>query len=363
MRRARPLHVPPPYEDESVSSWLARIAALHWVSLRELVAQMDLRSPDPDLALAPRDIARLQKLTRQPADVIRSMPLRHDFPQATRLDLVERGDETGLRAQLCPRCLDDDISLGRDHYVRREWLLIWTAACAKHGDPLQELGSIDVVPSPDPRHRNHAVRLARPVDQVIDPYRVHAQRKNGTARRPFQARLLSADILRALRGQGRLADWDCAGNWKAARHALVALSDLLVQRACSDGPPLYAMLLGPVTVKLWLNSPGRHILGRLTPAGRRIVLEALSCLLVDPRRFCVADLHSHAAIGFYGTFRKPDPSQHGPLAHVAILDPLAVVLALAPPRAAQELILSSYAWPDRLRARLGYASAVALAAM
>lgn len=364
MTRARPLHAPSPYDDESVSSWLTRLAALHRLSLSEMTIQMGLQSPDPDLALVPEDVVRLEELTRQPADVVRALQLGADFPQADSLDLIERDSETGVRAQFCSKCLSEDISHGRDHYVRREWLLTWTSACTKHVHPLQELSSVDVVPRHRGQKADRAIRFARPLDDTINPFRVRSQGEGGSTRVCSQVGLFSADIMDALRLGGSMDNWDCAGDWDAARTALLALSDLLVCRAWSDGPPLYAVLLGPDTpVRLWLGAPGRHVLPRLSTPGRRVILEALSCLLMDPQRFFTIGLHSGGANGFYGTFRTVSTRFHGPLSRVAILDPLAAVLALAPPLVVREAISNSQSWPPRLQVRLGHASAVALAAM
>ncbi|SCB40678.1 hypothetical protein [Rhizobium hainanense] len=39
---------------------------------------------------------------------------------------------------ICPDCLDEDVSVGRDHYLRREWAHVEAAACGKHRRLLQD---------------------------------------------------------------------------------------------------------------------------------------------------------------------------------------------------------------------------------
>ena len=39
---------------------------------------------------------------------------------------------------ICPDCLDEDLSVGRDHYLRREWSHIEAAACPRHRRLLQD---------------------------------------------------------------------------------------------------------------------------------------------------------------------------------------------------------------------------------
>jgi len=42
------------------------------------------------------------------------------------------------REQGCPDCLDEHVSAGRDHYLRREWAHVETVVWRKHRRMLQD---------------------------------------------------------------------------------------------------------------------------------------------------------------------------------------------------------------------------------
>lgn len=364
MRPRRLLLAPPPYPDEAVSSWLSRIAVLHGMGVQDLAHDIGLKSQDPDVDILPADLTELAELTRTPSATIQSMVLSNRVASVVPPDLIQWNLNTGLRAQVCGLCLDGDSRAGRDHYVRRDWLSVWALSCAVHHTPLTEVSAMDVVPVRGRSPRLRRVRFARSVDEVVDPYR-RLDRGFSQTRPPTlaQAELLSADILLALQGRGDLERWECAGSWQEARSALLAFADLLVSRSQPSGLSLYAVLLGSsLRIRPDLSSPREGVLPRLVMPYRGLVLDALSCLFLDPLRYCVTSIHADGPAGFYNTFRLTGAAFRGPLARVATLDPMAALLALAAPNAVRALISTREQWPRRLQMRLGHASAVALAA-
>ncbi|WFU13005.1 TniQ family protein (plasmid) [Rhizobium sp. CB3090] len=131
---------PRPYPDELISSWQARVACRYGCTPAEIelwlghgdrpsmFASFELCDFRPD-PLVIRLWARTARL--KIADVEAMMLSR----QVRSIDwYVSDHSQRGI----CSDCLDEDVSAGRDHYLRREWAHVEAAACGKHRRLLQD---------------------------------------------------------------------------------------------------------------------------------------------------------------------------------------------------------------------------------
>ncbi|WP_459464760.1 TniQ family protein [Rhizobium sp. No.120] len=131
---------PRPYPDELISSWQGRVACRygctpadieHWLGHGDrppVFGSFELQEyrPDPLTLRSWARAARL-KIADVEAMILSRLVRPIDWFVA---DRRERG--------ICPDCLDEDVSVGRDHYFRREWSHIEAAACRKHRRMLQD---------------------------------------------------------------------------------------------------------------------------------------------------------------------------------------------------------------------------------
>ncbi|AVA23943.1 TniQ family protein (plasmid) [Rhizobium sp. NXC24] len=131
---------PRPYADELISSWQARVACRygctpadieHWLGHQDRSpnsSSFDLRDfrPNPTVLKSWARTARL-KIADVEAMMLSRLARTIDWYVA---DRRERG--------ICPDCLDEDVSVDRDHYCRREWSHIEAVACRKHRRMLQD---------------------------------------------------------------------------------------------------------------------------------------------------------------------------------------------------------------------------------
>ncbi|MCE6078365.1 TniQ family protein [Agrobacterium vitis] len=131
---------PRPYPDELISSWQARVACRygctpgeieHWLGHEDRPSasgSIELRDFRPD-PLVLRSWARTARLKIAEVEAMMlSRSVRSIAWYVT--DRREQGT--------CPDCLDEDVSVGRDHYLRREWAHVETAVCRKHRCMLQD---------------------------------------------------------------------------------------------------------------------------------------------------------------------------------------------------------------------------------
>ncbi len=130
-----------PFEDESIRSWLDRLAARHRVSFAEMTERLGISRvaaahaipDDYAVTLTPKTLAEVARIADQPADAIAAMllvsfagvttpegwaPTRHG-----NCDWVYR---TG--SHFCPECLSE-----RHGAWKLSWKLPWSFVCTDHG--------------------------------------------------------------------------------------------------------------------------------------------------------------------------------------------------------------------------------------
>lgn len=123
------LRVDPPYEGESISSFLDRTAQFYAISrrvlLRQLIGTQSLFGPGPrDLDLNPSPY--LEQRLSETVLSWESPLVSHDgFNGPTVL--------TGYRYAYCPRCFLADIEAARTPHFRLDWSAFFVTTCWKHG--------------------------------------------------------------------------------------------------------------------------------------------------------------------------------------------------------------------------------------
>ena len=140
--------VPPPEEDELVSSWLDRTARLYGRPLHELLAgagrpQLKAGASAVDLGLPLGALAPIGRLLGLPPEVLHARTIGAAYPWATGL-LARLGSARGgaepprLRYAACPSCLEQQRTERGFPWLRREWVFAPRTVCPTHLTPLVE---------------------------------------------------------------------------------------------------------------------------------------------------------------------------------------------------------------------------------
>ncbi|GFE83424.1 hypothetical protein GCM10011487_54240 [Steroidobacter agaridevorans] len=124
--------VPRRFDDETIWSWVSRIALYYGWTADELLSLLQegevswdgsFRDPDVDVDPPAQFVARLSTFTGVPQAIIRSW-------QVTRVSSLLWMDDRGA---FCPACWS---SPGSVPYIKMAWLDAWTVDCAIHKRPL-----------------------------------------------------------------------------------------------------------------------------------------------------------------------------------------------------------------------------------
>jgi hypothetical protein len=137
-----------PIPEESLSSWLLRVAAANYLTLAELLDGLESRYPGAsnsqslDFNIQPLFLDAISAFCRVPVDKIRALDLSQRLPHLKTVLLLRfPGKFSGcLRAKgqrvayaFCPRCLADQ----RVIHVRWEWGFACITRCSTHPTRLQ----------------------------------------------------------------------------------------------------------------------------------------------------------------------------------------------------------------------------------
>ncbi len=176
-----------PEPDEQLSSWLHRLAVGNGLPPRAFGPALDLGSgawsARLDLALPAIVRDRLVRCTGLTPEAVGGMTLAGIGARALLLPLRadlspgRRGRRQAAWLQFCPQCLAED----EQPYFRRQWRLVTTIVCARHGSRL-----LDRCPAcgqglaPRSTRRRCGPRTIAPLAASISP----ARRRRVSARAP-----------------------------------------------------------------------------------------------------------------------------------------------------------------------------------
>ncbi|MFZ4411120.1 MAG: TniQ family protein [Paracraurococcus sp.] len=188
--------VPPPEEDELVSSWLDRTARFYGLPIAALLADAAPRSrpielSGLDLGVSPATLTPIAALLGITVEFLAGQTIAAAYPWAVNLvarDVVAPGDRRRprLRYAACPHCLEQQRAERGFSWLRREWVLAPRTVCSSHHVVLVE-GAIGDIAHPVwadflRRHRCVGLAVSAMVSGCAEP--AHATREQA-GDRPF----------------------------------------------------------------------------------------------------------------------------------------------------------------------------------
>jgi hypothetical protein len=150
MMSGRRLPVAPrPYREELLSSWLGRVACRYGLDARSLAGELaDAPKVDvqptfvDDVAPEPGRIKLLARVCGVDPARLRRLALGRRHPTRPLPWFLAQGPEwtpaTARSPPVCFACFDGDRAVGRDDYVRADWMLAERCVCAAHRRVLRD---------------------------------------------------------------------------------------------------------------------------------------------------------------------------------------------------------------------------------
>jgi TniQ len=148
--------VPPPEDDELISSWLDRVARFYGLPLRRLLSPYGidvrtLRLDDIDAGSSAVPLRPVADMLGIEGAHLASRTMAAAYPMATQLlarhQRVFDGQTGGLRYAGCPHCVEYQKIARGFGWLRRDWLLAPRTVCQHHFVPLIE-GGLDQLMHP-----------------------------------------------------------------------------------------------------------------------------------------------------------------------------------------------------------------------
>lgn len=143
------LVVPPPQEDELISSWLSRVADFHGQPLQRLLREIG--GARDFVATVALDVGRPRNLLRPAAAVLgidvaqlARQTLLATYPWAVRLLAGAPVQSHDLRYAACAHCQEEQRLSCGVMWLRRAWVLAPRTVCAVHHLPLEEVNTGDI---------------------------------------------------------------------------------------------------------------------------------------------------------------------------------------------------------------------------
>lgn len=356
---------PTPYDDEAMSSWIARTALRYGARPTELLDYVGLGSIDVDDRLEPPHIMRLAEVTGAHLRQLTAIDERQRSCIRKPRDLVRTDPETGLRGTICPACIETDVAEGRDQYVRAEWLSVWRISCPAHRCQLRDFELIEM---DDGVAAGRSTRWVSCFENAVRPVRSRSYRpiRNPSAA-ALDAHLLALDQL--LSGEdgcdGECQPWSIRGPREHLQDVVWSLVDALCSRPEGGGHVVDYFRDSDDRRRIngGLFTPGFDILPALQANHRAIALAAAAAILLDPAQF---QLRAHHGWGHAYMFSLLDlPAERlrrlRQLAKLATKDPLCLVFGIARTPVAETLAEAAQSWAEPLRTRAASAASFALA--
>lgn len=234
---------PPPFREETLSSWLGRVACRYGLDAPAVAAALDpSRSglPIDDVAPDPVALRIWARACGIDPGRLRRLSVKDRYPGRTRDDFMR----SRRRQPICPACFAADHAQGRDTFLRAWWLLGEACAC--------------------PIHRR----------MLIDRCAAcHAPITIGFRPRDGRARAICAACRRELRSEGEGADDVLAPLLIGLQHAIrtVVTSDagqreILAQVIATLWAPLDEAGAARPVLAIWLGEPNWHCPIEAAPA-------------------------------------------------------------------------------------------------
>ncbi|MCC4292792.1 TniQ family protein [Brevundimonas aurantiaca] len=348
-----------PYPDEAPGSVLMRWAARGRVAraLGPIALQDDLQTQQAAL-MALRQAGASDEVL----ELTDALALERRWPLLAADDLDRPAEGSDRLGKACEFCLAEDSAEGRDHYLRQDWRLAWRMSCRRHGSPLVDVETFDLVPVVIDGQRERRVRLLRDFEKTVDRF-LRRARGGGFNRQiiPAAALCLEADIDAALDGRRLPALWCLGSDWPRARRSLIGLADLLLSPSRTGRERLIHYVadedLIPYSHTQFFTTGGFPVLGSLW---QRRILESCARLLIDPDRYEHLDqgrrYTPHADLLWGGGAVRA----HGALGRMASADMLSTILAYARVEQIERLETNLPGMAKPLANRIRNAAAVAL---
>lgn len=291
-----------------------------------------------------------------------ALSLDRRWPLLVAQDLDRPAEESDRLGKACEFCLAEDSAEGRDHYLRQDWRLAWRISCRRHGSPLIDVVTFDLVPVLIDGQRKRRVRLLRDFEKTVDRF-LRRPRGGGFSRQiiPAVALCLEADIDVALKGRRLPGLWCLGSDWSRARTSIIALVDLLLSRSRTGRRQLIHYVADEGSMPhshTQFFATGRFPV--LSSLWQRRILESCARLLIDPNRYEQLDQgrrytpHADLLWG-RGVMRA-----YGALGRMASADALSTILAYAEDEQIERIEASLPIVVKPLAARIRNAAAVAL---
>jgi hypothetical protein len=166
------------------------------------------------------NVSDVSKAPAPPAGHPDALALERRWPLLAADDLDRPAEGSDRLGKACEFCLAEDSAEGRDHYLRQDWRLAWRMSCRRHGSPLVDVETFDLVPVVIDGQRERRVRLLRDFEKTVDRF-LRRARGGGFNRQiiPAAALCLEADIDAALDGRRLPALWCLGSDWPRARRS------------------------------------------------------------------------------------------------------------------------------------------------
>lgn len=124
---------PPPFREETLSSWLGRVACRYGLDRRRLAAELAPGLRFDDVAPDPMALRLWAKACGVDPGRLHRLSLAKRYPKRRCEDLLGGGDPLWGQGQaVCPICLSVDAIERGDSFVRARWSLVEACACPLH---------------------------------------------------------------------------------------------------------------------------------------------------------------------------------------------------------------------------------------
>jgi hypothetical protein len=325
--------------DEALSSWIARIADAHLVTLDELQQELGFPIGALDRGEWP-PIKRLAAMTG-----VREGVLSSRVPVDLLTHPMRPGPNPPHSWAVCEKCLAQDVEAGRPAYIRQSWTHPLATVCHLHEESLVPHGNSRIKIACRLTLFGEGTEANEPTDALLGTVRFDDPAALARARRVVSARGSPRERLQLRWAVRDIVDALATARGQANGGSLMSLfEEPLFGRPSKPGSP-------QIQVNWW---------DILDAATRLLYVRVALFILAEPRDPILDDRiwplgddwlssrYRHSRVlGWQASFSH------------AVQDPLILVRSELPLRAVRQLDERSLGWPKDLRRRWGYVTAAA----